>query len=428
MDVRRLVVAADDRTGALETAGAIADAGFTVAMVPWVSGPGWAERRDESAPPAAFAQVVVIDLASRHEAPTVAASKAASTHSLPAERSAHKIDSTLRGNWSHELAAVVATGRRVLLVPAFPAAGRTCVDGTVLEGGIPVTERHAARDVRSPVYSSRPADHLRLAGIEAVESLPDASAVRRWLGSQSEASVGVCDATTDDDLRELGASWAQADARVVLAGTAAAIGAAAAFLAGERSIPVSRPTLAQPVLVVAGSAHPIARAQTDSLVAAGASLHVVGHGLQTESEGSSSIVVLRTPDVDGTVAHDEAFAMAESLARHVDASLARTAFATLVIIGGDTAAAVLGDAEMAVGGTLAPGIPWCRTLVGGVATGPLVVTKPGGFGDVQALVALLAPPVPAVPAAPAAVVQGRPVGPGAGRPPRPRTEPAGPGA
>ena len=50
---------------------------------------------------------------------------------------------------------------------------------------------------------------------------------------------------------------------------------------------------------------------------------------------------------------------------------------TLVVIGGDTAAALLGDAPRMVGGFVAPGMPWSRDDDGG---GPLVVTKAGGFG------------------------------------------------
>ncbi|HEU4841820.1 MAG TPA: nucleotide-binding domain containing protein, partial [Ilumatobacteraceae bacterium] len=59
----------------------------------------------------------------------------------------------------------------------------------------------------------------------------------------------------------------------------------------------------------------------------------------------------------------------------------------LVIIGGDTAAAVLGDEPLAAGGTLAPGVPWSRRVDG---DGPLVVTKAGGFGHAATLVELLA--------------------------------------
>ena len=81
--------------------------------------------------------------------------------------------------------------------------------------------------------------------------------------------------------------------------------------------------------------------------------------------------------------------MAAALGMRAHAWLANHPFATLLIVGGDTAAEVLGDAAMIVGGTVAPGMPWCRVLAGGHPTGPLVVTKPGGFGGVDALVALV---------------------------------------
>jgi uncharacterized protein YgbK (DUF1537 family) len=61
-------------------------------------------------------------------------------------------------------------------------------------------------------------------------------------------------------------------------------------------------------------------------------------------------------------------------------------FDTLLVIGGDTAAAVLGDEPRLVGGTVAPGMPWSLDADGG---GPLVITKAGGFGDPDALARLL---------------------------------------
>jgi uncharacterized protein YgbK (DUF1537 family) len=59
--------------------------------------------------------------------------------------------------------------------------------------------------------------------------------------------------------------------------------------------------------------------------------------------------------------------------------------ATLVVIGGDTAAAVLGDAPRLVFGTVAPGMPWSRDEHGG---GLLVITKAGAFGGDDVLVDL----------------------------------------
>ena len=390
MELRRLVVAADDRTGALETAGAVADSGLTATMVPWLAGhDGGNHQRIGAASWSGPADVLVVDLGSRHLEATQAAARAGAALSIRSERSAHKIDSTLRGNWAAELGALVVAGRRVLLVPAFPAAGRTCVGGVVLEHGVAVAERHAATDIRSPVRSSRPTDHLGDAGVHGVIAVRDVDEATRWLAAESVPGVAVSDATTDDDLRVLGNAWVRANAAIVLAGTAATIGAgAAAMVADERRTP-TRPAVGLPALVVVGSANPIVRAQTDSLIAAGAFVQVVGRNPPPRLRSTHSIVVLVAPELTGSVTHADATTMAAALAEYVRAWLASTEFETLVIVGGDSAAAVLGGALMHVGGTLAPGMPWCRTLVDGQPAGPLIVTKPGGFGDADALRSLL---------------------------------------
>ncbi len=56
---------------------------------------------------------------------------------------------------------------------------------------------------------------------------------------------------------------------------------------------------------------------------------------------------------------------------------------TVVLVGGDTTAAVLGTSPMRVGGTLAPGVAW-----GAMPDGVHLVTKPGGFGGASTLVDL----------------------------------------
>ena len=84
----------------------------------------------------------------------------------------HKIDSTLRGGWAHEIVGrQQAHAVRVVVAAAFPAAGRVCVDGVVYVDGVPVAEGAAATDARSLVHSSRPADYLRDAGASAVDAV-----------------------------------------------------------------------------------------------------------------------------------------------------------------------------------------------------------------------------------------------------------------
>ena len=58
-----------------------------------------------------------------------------------------KIDSTLKGNWAVEVAAIVKScgPDLVLVAPAFPEWGRTTVDGIQKLNGVPVSETKLAR-------------------------------------------------------------------------------------------------------------------------------------------------------------------------------------------------------------------------------------------------------------------------------------------
>ena len=340
------LVVADDRTGALEVAGEMAASLGPVTVT-------------VGRPPADGAGAVVVDIGSRHLTPSAAAQRAATVAGAPAHHRAHKIDSLLRGNWAHELAAVQrVTGERVLLVPALPRLGRVCRGGVVHVDGVPVGGRDARRAATSP----RPADHLVDAGVSDVVELAGAAAIGAWLADG--AAFAVCDATSDDDLATIAAVWRRADG-IRLAGTAGAVAAAVVPTTGS-----SAPPLTGDVLVVSGSLHATARGQLDAL------------------EGVSSVTVLSSPLPDDPVVADVAAArVAADLGAAATALLASRPFGVLVIVGGDTAAAVLGDEPLVVGGTLTAGVPWSRRVDG---SGPLVVTKAGGFGHRNTLVDLLA--------------------------------------
>jgi len=67
-----------------------------------------------------------------------------------------KIDSTLRGNVAQETLAVLNTmaGDAAVIVPAFPAEGRTTVGGYHLLKGVPLERTEVARDPHSPIFQS----------------------------------------------------------------------------------------------------------------------------------------------------------------------------------------------------------------------------------------------------------------------------------
>ncbi len=314
--MRGWLVAADDRTGAFEVAAELARTGAPVTV---------------SVGEAPVGQGVV-DLGTRGLA---ASDAVAAVSALPrATWEAHKIDSTLRGNWAHELRA-----RRVqtLVVPAWPAMGRACVGGVVLVHGAPGPAVH---------------DHLP----EAV-LLPGIEALEVWLSSgDGIAAVDIADTAM---LHAVARQAAAADGLV--AGPAGAIGAAFAARFGVAA-PAEPPSLRQPLLVVCGSATAVSRVQVQRLEAA-----------------RSDVRVVRAAPADGDLSPD----VARALVADVDLA----GVGAVVVIGGDTAAALLGDDSRLVGGYAAPGMPWSLDEHG---RGPVVVTKAGGFGGPDALVDLLA--------------------------------------
>lgn len=361
----KLHVAADDRTGAIETAAALADrSGTPVPVVVW---PDMPPARSDAG---------VVDLGTRHLAPGDAAARAAT---LPSSgRLAHKIDSTLRGNWAVELATRQReSGMPVLLVPALPALGRVCVGGTVLLDDVPVHESAIGRDPRGGPVSSRPADHLVAAGAPVVE-IHDRSAMSAWF--RAPAGVAVVDAADQIDIDAAVDRWHAVDG-VILAGTSAVIGTAI----GRPTHHAPRGIVQPPTLVVCGSAHRSARRQVDRARLRGAIVaeRVEPAGMAAMAEGTP--LVLCTPPVHGPVTPDQAEAVLATLVHEAASVVEGGHVGTLLLIGGDTAAAVLGDALVLVLGSIVPGTALIESLVVEVP----VITRAGGFGADEALVELL---------------------------------------
>ncbi len=87
----------------------------------------------------------------------------------------------------------------------------------------------------------------------------------------------------------------------------------------------------------------------------------------------------------GDVDEPVAVAAAAGLARGVADLRRRVPLGALVVIGGDTAAAVLGSADVTVQGSVDPGTAW-GTVEG---LDVPIVTRSGGFGSDHSLVELL---------------------------------------
>lgn len=337
-----LVVTADDSTGATEAGAACADAGWSVEVVPFSA-------------PSSSADCVVVDLRSRHVPPAEARRR---TLAIDTEaRHVHKIDSTLRGNWAAELSSLLELGRRVVLIPAHPPLGRICVGGVVLVDGVPVSDTEHGDDPRLPVRTSRPSESL--AGVE----LAGPEALVAWLAG-SEPTVAIVDARTLEDIDRLVAAALDVS-NVVVAGSASVIGSVARACSPRDSpATLPDPLLPAPVIAVCASLHPASRRQMSALAAAG-------------------VEVVMSPDGRGGDAEAVAIDVAGRAHRLVGMVGARS----VILVGGDTAAAFIGDAAVTVFGSIGVGISLGEAQFGSRRL--RLAGKPGSFGTTNTLVDLV---------------------------------------
>ncbi len=274
----RWLILADDLTGAADCAIAFVRHGLD-AVVSWGDGAGCA------------ATVLAIDAGSRHFfAPAAAACQVAAqaAHWQPGTRLYKKIDSTLRGNPAAELAGQLAalesaTGRRAplaVMAPAFPATGRTTVDGRVLLDGLPLEQsglwgrEHSYASAALPEILTSAGLAADVIGLDTVRSGGDEVLGRMRDAERQGVAAVVCDSTTEADL----AVVAEASLGLTEAVWVGSAGLAAALAAAlSPGAPLPAPTILRrgPVLIVVGSLAETSRLQARMLAQSGGVKHLV---------------------------------------------------------------------------------------------------------------------------------------------------------
>jgi D-threonate/D-erythronate kinase len=384
----RVVIVADDLTGAMDVAGPLAMCGLHTCAVASV---GACTARH-----LAGAEVVSINAESRHLSTAAAADRVrAIVRDLVhpgTEILLKKIDSTLRGNVVAETMAMLeASGRTAaVLAPAFPAQGRTLQHGVVHVRGVPLGDTGFARDALSPpprepldVLFARAAPDVAVRLVErgATFALRDTNA----------REILVVDTLTDEDLRSTVRALRGRLRHVVLVGSAGIAEALAeTCFAEDRSAPAA-PALDGPLLFVVGSRAEQSAQQVAALGEAGAQIVPAPNGgVDVEAAARSQVktlVITAVPDGQGRTT--DAASVASRLARGIADLLERRRFAGLVVTGGDTALAILerlSQPVLRVMGNVLPGIPFSRIHATG---GDLwFVTKAGGFGAPETFVAV----------------------------------------
>ena len=376
-----IAILADDLTGAADTAAGMLGAGRP--LVTWPRSDGAIAWHDED-------RIVSIDAGTRQATPAEAANRIRDLAVLFRTAGfAHlykKVDSTLRGHIGVEVKAALEgwrEGSLAVVAPAFPAMGRTTVDGrqrvgdTALDGP-PVAERLASAAV--------PVTTLALADVRG-------GVLDRIFRARAEAGnrAIVCDAVTDVDLAAIAAAGAMLEAAVVWVGSG---GLARRLFTdsnpSRHQMQISHPIPSGPVLVVAGSLTAITGSQAASVAAAGARpVTVSAEDLSTRSPAlernrneierhlrAGMDVVVGIGRRHTATATDTA--LVDHLARMLKSC--QSLVGGVVATGGDTAAALLkqwGIGGLRLIGEVETGVPI------GLAIGPrplIVALKAGGFG------------------------------------------------
>lgn len=420
----REIVIADDLTGAIEAAGALArlstprpevaevildiaelrlDHDAAEPLTPETGGQKALLPREETT---RTADIVAVDLDCRHLAPDdaldrlFAAIDAARAWARTDGRVIKKIDSLWRGNTATEVRALSAEMPAVL-VPALPHLGRTVRGGALhnVADGAPSPGGHV--DLVDLVGPRARTIELRVVRSgRAPLTAAIASAVRDGL-------LPVLDAETDSDLDNVAqALTAHPDWLLIgTGGIAAALGRTADRRDPARIVESDgqadhapaphaahrddQPTTAEAhrqIAVIVGSTEPTARSQIQRLVDAGSSVVEL---TDPHSRPLTNPALMDRPVAVFTSAAprtrvDDGGPWARAV---VDAALAQCRDADFVATGGATARALLDRLGVTRLQPIAEAHP--AAVISRTPTGRLVGTRPGSFGGPESLAALV---------------------------------------
>ena len=360
------------------------------------------------------ADVVAVDTDTRRMSPAEAARCAGAAwqaQRAPGRRLYKKIDSTLRGNWAAEVAALQPLAGLAIVAPAFPATGRTVDGGRVFVRGVPLGDtetwklEHAERPADLTVMLESVGLTTALLGADALRGEQHALHAAIATVAQSGTQALIVDAQTGTDLRSLAQATLALDAPCFWVGSGGLARELAALDELFSAVPSggaeALPTHARDgaVLILVGSLSAVSaqqcamlreRAGVDEVIVPPAvlrdgALHPQWAAWQSRIAG---YLATRT-DLLTRIGRDEAFNPAEGA--QLSAALAALVapcfehLGGLIVTGGETARATLGAAgieSLRLLSEIEPGVAVARPHGHEHIT---VVTKAGAFGTEHAL-------------------------------------------
>ncbi|VXA93297.1 D-threonate kinase [Burkholderia sp. 8Y] len=402
-----MLILADDLSGAADCAIAFAASGRKTVVTLDVTAPG-----DD-------ATVIAADTDTRRLAPADAGARVADAWQAlraPGRRLYKKIDSTLRGNWTAEVAALARVAGPAIVAPAFPATGRAVRDGIVFVHGVPLEKtetwqlEHAGRDARlGPMLEAAGLSTAHVA-LDTLRGAPQTLAATLAAAAGEGIGALIVDAETSDDLAALARITASLDTPFFWVGSGGLARELAALpdLFDAASPAALRPASADiahgPVLALVGSLSAVSERQCAMLrTEAGLVEFILPPAVLRDGERHADWrtwgerigeTVRGGQDLIVRIGRDDAFdpaegarlstALAALVAPHFDA------LGGLIATGGETARAMLAAANVGsleLVREIEAGVALGRatTSASEMASGAAIVTKAGAFGSEHAL-------------------------------------------
>ena len=402
----KLLILADDFTGALDTAASLARSGIPVLAVTDLF----------MAPASVDIPVLVMDTESRHLEPAEAYNVyeiITRRWSSAAEHIYIKTDSVLRGHLSAYLAGAIDGLKdhpEAYFLPAFPAAGRTTEQGRQLLGGVPIEETSFAADPLNPVKNSRIAELLDSDYEIRVKEYAVGAPLTGW-ESPLGRKAAVFDAKTQEDLAVRGEELKEQGLLRLTAGCAGFAGCFPSLL-GLQAQAESLPQ-AQKLLLLCGSANEITFQQLDMAEKKGwkilspgweriltgevetmaaqckAALAEQGRALFAVSRSKADVEAFTAICREKGLTMQETHTVIQNYLRKLSVQFYRYGEVppdAVAVFGGDTLSSVLatlGGSRLTVMGEVEPGVPVSVAELSGHKT--LLITKAGDVGSDELL-------------------------------------------
>ncbi len=200
------------------------------------------------------------------------------TENLNAEYIYKKIDSTLRGNIAQESLKVleVIGADAAIVVPAFPAEGRTTVGGYHLLKGMPIERTEVARDPYSPISQSHVPTLLRqqvdnpelIAHIPLITVMKGAGPLLLEFKKliEEKKKLIIVDAVTTTDMEQIALAIEKSTNKILPCGSAGlAQSLTKCWLPDVKYQHINKVIPPLPVLILSGSKSPLSKIQLKKL-------------------------------------------------------------------------------------------------------------------------------------------------------------------